>query len=126
MVLESKTVEEISLQRNISLFSYILAMEVSLIKSQVHFPIKRLSKCSAQELSLEAHKSLHLPLSHMQCQVEFLFFNDFILVSKKKKKKGEKGNKKKKLSGKKKRVHSKNQISCLPKKASLSLLLIIC
>lgn len=31
------------------------------------------------------HKSLHLPLNHMQCQVEFLFFNDFILVSQKEK-----------------------------------------
>ena len=82
--------------------SYILTMKGSSIKSQIHFPIKSLFKCSAQELSLEAQTTASA-LSHMQCQVEFfLSFNDFILVSKKKKKKkeGKKDNKKEKLSEK--------------------------
>ena len=81
--------------------SYILTTKGSSIKSQIHFPIKSLFKCSAQELSLEAQTTASA-LSHMQCQVEFfLSFNDFILVSKKKKKKeGKKDNKKEKLSEK--------------------------
>ena len=80
--------------------SYILTTKGSSIKSQIHFPIKSLFKCSAQELSLEAQTTASA-LSHMQCQAEFfLSFNDFILVSKKKKKEGKKDNKKEKLSEK--------------------------
>ena len=61
------------------------------------------------------HKPLHLPLSHMQCQVEFFCLLMILFWSQKKKKKeGKKDNKKKKLS--EKWAHSKNRISCLPQK----------
>lgn len=63
-VLDSKTVGEISLQRNISPVSNILAMKGSLMKSQIRFKIKSFYKCSAQELSLEAQIATSAIESH--------------------------------------------------------------
>lgn len=63
-VLDSKMVGEISLQRNISHFSNTLATKGSLIKSQTRFKMKSFSKCSAQELSLEAQITTSAIESH--------------------------------------------------------------
>lgn len=74
---------EISCQRSLLLFGYMQATNLSLNLESNSFCNLSLSKCSALDLS-EKHKTLHLPLSHMKCQVEFLYFNDFILGPEKK------------------------------------------
>ena len=101
------------LSNRTELNSYILTAKGTSIKSHIHFAIRSLFKCSAQELSLEAQTTTSAIESHAMSGWIFLSFNDFILVSKKKKE-GKKDNKKKKLS--EKWAHSKNRISCLPQK----------